>query len=35
LRVNAGGVGGVGIAIGVAVFAIEEINEVVAGLDEF
>ena len=30
LRVNARGIGGIGVAVGVAVFAVEEINEVVA-----
>ena len=30
LWVNARGVGGIGVAVGVAVFAVEEINEVVA-----
>jgi hypothetical protein len=33
LWVYAGGVGGVGVAVGITVFAVEEINEVVAGGD--
>src|SRR6267154_1277299 len=30
LRVNARGIGGVGVAVGVAVFTVEEVNEVVS-----
>ena len=33
LRVNARGVGGVGVAVGISVFAVEQINDVVAIFD--